>query len=167
MAEFPDATYRTTGPGKGDGSNSGVNANKPRENKPNARVFAIIQEEANEANDVVTCTIFIQQVPAYVLFDCSATHSFMSKRFSKKLGYKLEKLNEPFRIATPTSRAIETHEIYRDCKISMGNQTFSADLIQLVMVDFDIILGMEWLARNSAIVDCKGNRVNLRTPDQE
>ncbi|XP_075489656.1 uncharacterized protein LOC142528494 [Primulina tabacum] len=81
MAECPDATNRTTGPGKGDGSNSGVNANKPRENKPNARVFAITQEEADDANDVVS--------------------------------------------------------------------------------------GMDWLAKNSAMVDCKGKRVKLRTPDQE
>ncbi|XP_073298318.1 uncharacterized protein [Primulina huaijiensis] len=35
------------------------------------------------------------------------------------------------------------------------------------MVDFDIILGMDWLARNNAMVDCKEKRVKLRTPDQE
>ncbi|XP_073019465.1 uncharacterized protein [Primulina eburnea] len=155
----------TIGPGKGDGSNSGVNANKPRENKPNAKVFSMTQEEADDANDVVTGTIFIQQVHAYVLFDY--THSFMSKIFAKKLGCKPENLTEPFWIATPTSRAIETREIYRDCKISIGNQTFSVDLIQLIMVDFDIILGMDWLARNSAIVACKEKRIKLRTPDQE
>ncbi|XP_073025046.1 uncharacterized protein [Primulina eburnea] len=144
-----------------------MNANKPRENKPNIRVFAITQEEADDTNDVLSGTIFIQQVSAYVLFDCGATHSFISKRFAKKLGCKPEKLNEPFRIATPTSRAIETHEIYRDCKISISNQTFSADLIELIMVDFDIILGMDWLAKNNAIVDCKGKKVKLITPNQE
>ncbi|XP_073298316.1 uncharacterized protein [Primulina huaijiensis] len=129
MAECPDVTNRTNGPGKRDGSNPGVNANKPRENKANARVFAMTQEEADDANDVVSGTIFIQQVPAYALFDCGATHSFISKRFAKKLGCKSEKLNEPFRIATPTNRAIETHEIYKGCKIGISNQIFSADLI--------------------------------------
>ncbi|XP_075473834.1 uncharacterized protein LOC142504875 [Primulina tabacum] len=34
------------------------------------------------------------------------------------------------------------------------------------MVDFDIILGMDWLASNNAIVDCKWKRVKLRTPNQ-
>ncbi|XP_075486417.1 uncharacterized protein LOC142526027 [Primulina tabacum] len=167
MAECPYATNRTPGLGKGDRSKSGVNANKPRENKPNARVFATTQEEADDAKDVVSGTIFIQQVPGYVFFDCGATHSFMSKRFAKKLGCKPEKLNEPFRIAKPTSRAIETHGIYRDCKISISNQTFSADLIQFIMVDFDIILGMDWLAKNNAMVDCKGKKVKLITPNQE
>ncbi|XP_073033906.1 uncharacterized protein [Primulina eburnea] len=87
--------------------------------------------------------------------------------FAKKLGCKPEKLNEPFRIATPTNRAIETHKIYRDFRISIYNQTFSADLIQLSMVDFDIILGMDWLARNNATVDCKVKGAKLRTPDQK
>ncbi|XP_075515618.1 uncharacterized protein LOC142550272 [Primulina tabacum] len=35
------------------------------------------------------------------------------------------------------------------------------------MADFEIILGMDWLARNNALVDCKGKRVKLRTPNQE
>ncbi|XP_075515726.1 uncharacterized protein LOC142550537 [Primulina tabacum] len=119
------------------------------------------QEEADDANEVVSGTILLQKVPAYALFDCGATHSFVSKRFAKKVGLKPESLTEPFRIATPTSKTIETHEIHKDCKIGIANQTFSADLIQLVMVDFDIILGMDWLAKNHAIVDCKGKRVKL------
>ncbi|XP_075521385.1 uncharacterized protein LOC142554608 [Primulina tabacum] len=114
MADCPAASNKTIGPGKRDGSSSGANANKPQENKPNARVFAITQEEADDARDVVTGTIFFQQVPAYVLFDCGATHSCISKRFGKKLGRKPDKLTEPFQLAMPTSRAIETDEIYRD-----------------------------------------------------
>ncbi|XP_073019462.1 uncharacterized protein [Primulina eburnea] len=114
MADCPTASNKTTGPGKGDGSSSGANANKPRENKPNARVFAMTQEEPDDASDVVSGTIFIQQVPAYVLFDCGAAHSCISKRFGKKLGRQPDKLTEPFQLATPTSRALETDEIYRD-----------------------------------------------------
>ncbi|XP_073047598.1 uncharacterized protein [Primulina eburnea] len=54
MADCPAASNKTTGPGKGDGSSSGTNANKPRENKPNARVFAMTQEEADDASVVVS-----------------------------------------------------------------------------------------------------------------
>ncbi|XP_075515397.1 uncharacterized protein LOC142550040 [Primulina tabacum] len=125
------------------------------------------QEEADDATEVVSGTILIKSVPAHALFDCGATHSFMFKRFAKKLGSKPDKLTAPFRIATPTNRAVETNEIYRDCRITISDQTFSADLIQLIMVDFDVILGMDWLARNSAIVDCKGKRVKLLTAEQK
>ncbi|XP_075499334.1 uncharacterized protein LOC142537724 [Primulina tabacum] len=81
IAECPTAANQVAGPNKGTGPNTGANPNKPKEGKPNARVFAMTQEEADDANEVVS--------------------------------------------------------------------------------------GMDWLARNNAIVDCKGKRVTLRTPDQE
>ncbi|XP_073022688.1 uncharacterized protein [Primulina eburnea] len=167
IAECPTAANQAVGANKRTEPNTGANPNKPKEGKPNARIFAMTQEEADDANEVVSGTLLIQEVPAYALFDCGATHSFVSKRLAKKLGLKPELLAEPFRIATPTNKAIETHEIHRDCLISIGNQTFSAYLIQIVMTDFDIILGMNWLARNNATVDCKGKRVKLRTPNQK
>ncbi|XP_075524472.1 uncharacterized protein LOC142556859 [Primulina tabacum] len=136
IAECPTAANRLAGPNRGTGPNTGAGPSKPKEDKPNARIFAMTQEEADDATEVVS-------------------------------GRKPDKLTEPFRIATPTNRAVETNEIYRDCKISISDQTFSTDLIQLIMVDFDVILGMDWLARNSAIVDCKGKRVKLLTAEQK
>ncbi|XP_073057358.1 uncharacterized protein [Primulina eburnea] len=167
IEECPTAANLPAGPNRGTGPNAGVGPSKQKEDKPNARVFAMTQEEADDATEVMSGTILIQSVPAYALFDCGATHSFMFKRFAKKLGSKPDKLTVPFRIATPTNRAVETDEIYRDCKISISDHTFSDDLIQLIMVDFDVILGMNWLARNSAIVDCKGKRVKLLTAEQK
>ncbi|XP_075473979.1 uncharacterized protein LOC142505039 [Primulina tabacum] len=125
IAECPTAANQPAGPNRGTGPNTGAGPSKPKEDKPNARIFAMTQEEADNATEVVSGTILIQSVPAYALFDCGATHSFMSKRFAKKLGRKPDKLTEPFRIATPTNRAVETNEIYRDCKISISDQTFS------------------------------------------
>ncbi|XP_073037913.1 uncharacterized protein [Primulina eburnea] len=147
--------------------NADANPNKPRENKPNARVFAITQEEADDANDVVAGTIFVNEMPAYVLFDSGATHSFISKRFTKKLGLTPELLVEPFRVATPTSKTIEILRVHRKCKICINEHLFQAELKQLNMVEFDVILGMDWLARNNAMVDCKGKSVRLRTPNQK
>ncbi|XP_075481237.1 uncharacterized protein LOC142521950 [Primulina tabacum] len=123
--------------------NADANLNKPRENKPNARVFAITKEEADDANDVVAGTIFVNEMPTYVLFDSGATHSFISKRFTKKLGLTPELLVEPFRVATPTSKTVETHRVHRKCKICINEHLFQAELIQLNMVEFDIILGMD------------------------
>ncbi|XP_073046072.1 uncharacterized protein [Primulina eburnea] len=152
---------------RGTKPNVDANPNKPKENKPNARVFAITQEEADDANDVVAGTIFVNEMPAYVLFDSGATHSFISKRFTKKLRLTPELLVEPFRVATPTSKTIETHRVHRKCKICINEHLFQAELIQLNMVEFDIILGMDWLARNNAMVDCKGKSVRIRTPDKK
>ncbi|XP_073051286.1 uncharacterized protein [Primulina eburnea] len=148
-------------------SDTNATPNKPKENKTNARMFAITQEEADDANDVVAGTIIINKISAYVLFDCGATHSFISKRFTKKLGLIPEILVEPFRIATPTSKTIETHKIHRNCIVYINEHTFNAELIQVNMVEFDVILGMNWLSKSHAIVDCRRKIIKLLTPSQK
>ncbi|XP_073046190.1 uncharacterized protein [Primulina eburnea] len=49
-----------------NGPAGGTTPNKPKENKPNARVYAITQNEADNSNDVVAGTILINNIPAYV-----------------------------------------------------------------------------------------------------
>ncbi|XP_073278743.1 uncharacterized protein [Primulina huaijiensis] len=154
-------------PKKGTWSNTDTTSNKPKENKPNARVFEITQKEADDSNDVVAGTILINEMPAYVLFDCGATYLFISKRFTKKLRLIPEILVEPFRVATPSSKTIETHRVHRDCKIRINEHLFQSEMIQLNMVEFDAILGMNWLSKNHAIVDCRLKNVKLRAPNQE
>ncbi|XP_073307196.1 uncharacterized protein [Primulina huaijiensis] len=150
-----------------NGPAGGTTPNKPKENKPNARVYAITQEEADNSNDVVAGTILINNIPAYVLFDCGATHSFMSKRFAKKLRAKPDNLEKPYRVATPANRISETRTLYRDIGVLIDNQSFKANLIRLNMVEFDVILGMDWLANNHALVNCHGKTVTIQVPHQE
>ncbi|XP_073315853.1 uncharacterized protein [Primulina huaijiensis] len=114
-----------------NGPAGGTTLNKPKENKPNARVYDITQEEADNSNDVVAGTILINNIPAYVLFDCGATHSFMSKRFAKKLGAKPDNLEEPYSVSTPANRILETRTLYRDIGVLIDNQSFKANLIHL------------------------------------
>ncbi|XP_073017845.1 uncharacterized protein [Primulina eburnea] len=106
-------------------------------------------------------------MPAYTLFDCGATHSFVSRRFAKKLKLAHDILSEPLRVATPASKTIETQKVYRNCEICINEQTFEVELIQLNMVEFDIILGMDWLAKNHAIVDCQKKKIRLQTHTKE
>ncbi|XP_073300515.1 uncharacterized protein [Primulina huaijiensis] len=65
--------------------------------------FRCGKEEADNTNEVVASTILLNEIPSYTLFDCGATHSFMSKRFSKKLKLEREILSEPLRLATPAT----------------------------------------------------------------
>ncbi|KAA0041496.1 putative Retrotransposon protein [Cucumis melo var. makuwa] len=52
------------------------------------------QQEAEDASDVITGMILICNVPADVLFDLDATHSFLSSIFLTKLNRMLEPLSE-------------------------------------------------------------------------
>ncbi|XP_075499254.1 uncharacterized protein LOC142537639 [Primulina tabacum] len=48
-----------------------------------------------------------------------------------------------------------------------SKQDFEAELIELNMIEFDVILGMDWLAKNHAIVDCQRKDIRLQTPTME
>ena len=45
------------------------------------------------------------------------------------------------------------------------DREFLVDLISLPFHDFDLILGMDWLSKHRAIVDCDKKRVVLKCCD--
>ena len=57
--------------------------------------------------------------------------------------------------------------VYRDCPIKIREYEFLGDLIEFSFKEFDVILGMDWLSRHQAIVDCRMKRVTLRTPNED
>lgn len=69
------------------------------------------QDDVDNTNDVVTGTVLFNKMCAYVLFDCGATHSFVSKRFDKKLKLECETLSEPLIVAIPSRKTIEIHKM--------------------------------------------------------
>ena len=56
--------------------------------------------------------------------------------------------------------------IYRNCPISIFHKTVPCDLLQLEMVDFDFILGMDWLFDSYASVDCRTRVVKFQFPNE-
>ena len=53
--------------------------------KMNARVHAMTDLEAEASGNVVTGMLLINSVPVFMLFDCSASYSFIAKKFAKHL----------------------------------------------------------------------------------
>ena len=96
----------------------------------------------------------ICSVSALVLFDLEATHSFLSPHLAKQLGRQAGRLERPLSVATPIGRSLEVSVVYRDCEVLIGGHNLPADLILLHMVDFDSILGMDWLSTHHATLDC-------------
>ena len=63
--------------------------------------------------------------------------------------------------------SVVMNRVYRDCPIRIREYEFPRDLIELSFIEFDLILGMDWLSRHQVIVDCRMERVTLRTPSSE
>ena len=45
--------------------------------------------------------------------------------------------------------------------VTTEGRELSADLIELVMTDFDMILGMDWLVKYGATIDCRRKMVTF------
>ncbi|XP_073120087.1 uncharacterized protein [Henckelia pumila] len=111
---------------------------------------------------IVTGMIRIAGLPAFVLIDSGATHSFISVNFMMKLGVLPDESISKFCVSLPSGEELESSSVVRNCKVQMQSLVFCADFIVLKMVDFDVIFGMDWLSRHEAIIDCKRKTVSLK-----
>ena len=55
--------------------------------------------------------------------------------------------------------------MYKNCPLLVHDREFSVDLISLPFHEFDLILGMDWLSKHRAIVDCDKKTVLLKCSD--
>ena len=56
---------------------------------------------------------------------------------------------------------------YRNCPVTLSQKVTFADLLELKMIDFDIILGMDWLHSCYASVNCRTMIVRFQFPDDQ
>ena len=67
-------------------------------------------------------------------------------------------------VSLPTGDSRIAESVYMDNRVIIGGQEFLADLILLDIHDFDVILGMDWLSRHHATVDCYRKEVRFCRP---
>jgi hypothetical protein len=156
----PDAPAPTNGQGRnGNGKNPA-----PRGNAVVAkgRLHHINAEEAMEAPDVVLGTFLVNSVPATVLFDSGATHSFVTQDFVDKGGLVGSLLPKPMVIQTPEI-IVETTSHCPNVSLEIKGEQFPVNLIILGTQGIDVILGMNWLAKYHGRIDCARRAVTLTT----
>ena len=116
------------------------------------------RREAENAPGVVTGTVFLCDHAAYALFDPGASHSFISEQFVKLSGIEPKLLEIMLCVTTPLSDKVLIEFGCPECKIVIGDREERIDLAILAMHDFDVIVGMDWLVKQRAVMDCS-NRV--------
>ena len=131
-----------------------------------AKVFTVTQQEVDTTHDVVTGMILVFDRDAYILIDPGATHSFISMGFISNVNVESQPIDCSIVISLPTGDSRLAESVYMDSRVIIGGQEFLADLILLDIHDFDVILGMDWLSRHHATVDCYRKEVRFCRPGQ-
>ena len=88
-------------------------------------------------------------------------HSFVFVSFVGLLGMSFDNMDFDLFVATPLGDFVVVNKILRDCCVMIGYREMTVDLVLLDLQDFDVILGMDWLASYHASVDCFGKRVTF------
>uniref|UniRef100_A0A0V0GST8 Putative ovule protein n=1 Tax=Solanum chacoense TaxID=4108 RepID=A0A0V0GST8_SOLCH len=73
-------------------------------------------------------------------------------------------LAELVHVSTPVGESLVVDQILRSCLVTIQGCDTRVDLILLDMVDFDVILGMDWLSPYHAVLDCYAKTVTLAMP---
>ena len=135
--------------------------------KVQGRVYAMTQEQADADASVVTGTILISGIPAIVLIDSGSTHSFASCAFVRKLGITPDLLKVRYSVTVPSGEEMDSNQMLRACSIQISDRTLYADLVVLPMPNFEVILGMDWLTKYHATIDCNKKIVIFQPPGEE
>ena len=100
---------------------------------------------------------------ALVLFDSGASRSFVSQSFSREFSVPAGELECPLRVSIANEHEVSSSSVYRGCQLGIFGVSFPIDLISIPMGEVCVIVGMEWLSRFGAMIDCDGQRVVVRT----
>ncbi|KAJ0084999.1 hypothetical protein Patl1_30344 [Pistacia atlantica] len=109
--------------------------------------------------------LFIFSHEARVFIDPSSTHSFISYAFAEYSNRVLEPLEYKLVVATPVGKTLLAEYRFNGCGVMVDGYVLEANLIMLNKHDFDVILGMDWLAIHRATVDCFRKEITFRKPD--
>ncbi|XP_070024784.1 uncharacterized protein [Nicotiana sylvestris] len=75
-----------------------------------------------------------------------------------------ESLASSIHVSTPVGDTIIVDRVYRSCVVTIGGLETRVDLLLLSMVDFDVILVMDWFSPSHAILDCEAKTVTFAMP---
>ena len=165
IASCPSASKEggnTQQPARSASKQSSAGGSRP---KVLARVDALNNQQISTPTKVVEGTIPIFHRLTRVLIDPEATHSFVDPNFMKGVDVKCDFLPFDLEVKTPTeNQCLIANKVYRNCEIWSGERKLLADLMSLAIKGYDVILGMDWLARYHTQLDCKMKLVELHIP---
>ncbi|GJV66268.1 putative reverse transcriptase domain-containing protein [Tanacetum coccineum] len=135
--------------------NQGGNGNAP------VKVYAVGRTGTNPDSNVVTGMFLLNNRYAFVLFDTGADRSFVSTVFSSQIDITPSTLDHFYDVELVDGRIIRLNTIIRGCTLNFLNHPFNIDLMPVELGSFDVIIGMDWLAKYQTVTVCAEKIVRI------
>ncbi|GJX82963.1 putative reverse transcriptase domain-containing protein [Tanacetum coccineum] len=117
--------------------------------------------DANAGSNTVTGMFLLNDHHAYMLFDSGADRSFVSNTFSTLLDIIPYALDVSYAVKLADGRTSKTNAVLMGCTLGLLGHPFNIDLIPIELGSFDVIIGMDWLAKNHALIVCDEKIVRI------
>ncbi|GJX28771.1 putative reverse transcriptase domain-containing protein [Tanacetum coccineum] len=131
-----------------------THGNKPVIPEARGKAYAIGGGDANPRSNVIKGTFLLNNHYASVLFDSGTDRSFVSTAFSTLLDVIPDTLDVSYVVELADGRIAKTNTMLRGCTIGLLDHPFNIDLMPVELGSFDVIIGMDWLANNYAVIVC-------------
>ncbi|GJR76704.1 putative reverse transcriptase domain-containing protein [Tanacetum coccineum] len=135
--------------------------NKARVPDARGKAYVLGVGDANPGSNTVTGTFLLNDHHAYMLFDLGADRSFISNTFSALLDIIPSALDVSYAVELADGRTSETNTVLRGCTLGLLGHPFNIDLMPIDLGSFDVIIGMDWLAKNHAVIVCDEKIVRI------
>ncbi|GKA60600.1 reverse transcriptase domain-containing protein, partial [Tanacetum coccineum] len=126
-----------------------------------ARAYAVGVAGQNPDNNVVTGTFLLNNHCASILFDTGADRSFVSTQFSTLINIAPTILDHGYNVELADGRIIWVNTVLLGCTLNFLNHLFHVDLMPVEMGTYDVIIGMDWLTKYQAVIDCAKKIVRI------
>ncbi|GJU45840.1 putative reverse transcriptase domain-containing protein [Tanacetum coccineum] len=127
-------------------------AENKRSNEATTKAYAIRGGGSNPDSNVVTGTFLLNNHYASMLFDLGADRSFVSSTFSALLDVAPSTLDTSYVVELADGRISKTNFVLRGCTLGLLGHLFDIDLMLVELGSFDVIIGMDWLAKYHAVI---------------
>ncbi|KAJ9546291.1 hypothetical protein OSB04_018834 [Centaurea solstitialis] len=78
----------------------------------------------------------------------------LEEEHSPLINLKSKKLPTTYIVEVANGFELEATEVILGCALKLADRTFSVDLMPIKLGSFDVVIGMDWLSKNRAHVDC-------------
>ena len=127
-----------------------------------ARAYAMKARGDQNAFEVLAGIFYLFDIEMHALIDPGSTHLYVCIEDVFDKIPTVEQLAYDMHVTSSLGHSISLNSVYKNCLIVIQAREFLADLIPLPFREFDLILGMDWLSKHRAIVDCGQKTIVLR-----
>ncbi|GKE72014.1 putative reverse transcriptase domain-containing protein, partial [Tanacetum coccineum] len=119
-----------------------------------ARAYAVGNARKNPNANVITDTFLLNNCYASILFDTGSDRSFVSAAFSSPIDIIPTTLDHDYDVELADRKIIGVNTIIQGCILNFLNHPFNIDLMPIELGSFDVIIGMDWLAKYHVVIVC-------------